>query len=103
MAYQSIVFLQGDDASAPIDALYNRESPGSRDWPVGVVYHGPSEESIVAAFEYLKQWDYGEPTETLEAPGSGQSDDVWEQAGYRLSAHLGLGYMGLERIVEEEV
>lgn len=90
--YQSIVFMQGDDANEPLDALYNHESDDS------IVYHGPTAESIAAAFAYLRQWDYGEPAEETLEPSSGSSDDTWEQDGYRLSAHLGMG-IGLERVI----
>ena len=74
--------------------LYSRESDDS------IVYHGPTAESIDAAFEYLRQWDYGDPTAEYADDGSGSSDDSWEQDGYRLSASLSYGYIGLERIVE---
>jgi hypothetical protein len=94
---QSIVFIQGDEADEPISLLYNQEEPGS------CCYHGPTAESIDAAFAYLRQWDYGEPTEESDEPGSGYADDTWEQDGYRMSANLGLGYIGLERIVMRPV
>jgi hypothetical protein len=92
MPYQSIVFLQGDDANEPLDALYARQGDS-------ICYSGPFAETVDAAFEYLRAWDYGEPTEETDEPSCGTSDDTWEQDGYRLSAHLGLGYIGLERIV----
>lgn len=95
--YASIVFMQGDDANEPVDLLYNREAPDS------IVYHGPTAESITAAIAYLAQWDYGEATEETDEPACGTSDDTWEENGYRLSAHLGLGYIGLERIVPAPV
>jgi hypothetical protein len=89
--YECIVFCQGDDADEPLDLLYNRHDT--------VSYHGPTAESIDAAFSYLAQWDYGDPAEQCADPASGAQDDVWEQGGYRLTAHLGLGYVGLERVI----
>lgn len=95
MPYQSIVFMQGDDANEPLDMLYNRESADS------IVYHGPTAESVAATLEYLRQWDYGEPTEQYDVPASGTSDDVWvsDCGSYRMSANLSYGYVGLERII----
>lgn len=129
MPYQSIVFLDGDDATEPLDLLYNHEpdeltelrtafirahdvtadlsealralelEPGNEPLSFSVVYHGPTSESIDASFAYLSQWDYGDPTEETTEPSSGSRDDTWEQDGYRLSAHLGMGYIGLERVI----
>jgi hypothetical protein len=96
--YQSIVFLDGDGAAEPVDALYNRE-PG-HSFPY---YLGPTAESITAAFAYLAQWDNGDAGEETDEPANGTSDDTWEENGYRLTAHLGLGYVGLERIVPAPV
>jgi hypothetical protein len=93
--YQSVVFMQGDDADEPLDLLYNRDDDSS------IVYHGPTAESVDAAFAFLKAWDYGDPTEEYDDPSSGSGDGVWvsDCGRYRMSAHLGLGYIGLERIV----
>lgn len=94
MTYQSIVFIQGDEADEPLDILFNREADHSFPY-----YLGATAESIDAAFAYLKQWDYGEPTEETDTPASGSCDDVWEQDGYRMSASLSYGYIGLERVI----
>ena len=93
MKYRDIVFIRGDEAAEPLDLLYNRESPDS------VCYHGPTAESVDAAFMYLRQWDYGKPGETRSYAASGTQDDTWEQNGYRMTASLRLGYIGLESIV----
>lgn len=95
MPYQSIVFMQGDESDEPLDLLFNRESDDS------IVYHGPTAESVEAAFAYLMQWENGEPAEEYDGDPQGPGDDVWESdcGGYRMSAHLGLGYIGLERVV----
>ena len=89
--------MQGDDANEPLDLLYSRESDDS------IVYHGPTAESIDAAFAYLRQWDNGDATEQYSEPSSGTSDDTWEQDGYRLTASLSYGYIGLERVVMSPV
>lgn len=96
-AYEQIVFMQGDDADKPIDILYARDK--SHDIPY---YTGPFAESVAAAFEYLKQWDYGDGGEVRAAASPGQSDDAWEEGGYRLSAHCGQHYIGLERILADD-
>jgi hypothetical protein len=60
--------------------------------------HWMSEE---AAVEYLAQWDMGDGGDIHDEPASGNSDDVYEtDDGYRLSYNTGLGYIGLERLVE---
>jgi hypothetical protein len=94
MPYQSIVFMQGDDATEPLDMLYGWQGDEFH-----CHYLGVTQEGFQAALEYLRQWDYGDPTEETEQPSSGTSDDTWEQNGYRLSASLSYGYIGLERIV----
>jgi hypothetical protein len=95
MFYQQVVFLDGDRADEFLDVLYNRESPES------IVYHGPTSESIDATFAAMVE-TFGEGgAEISEAPGSGSADDSWTQDGYYISAHLGLGYIGLDRLVED--
>lgn len=87
MAYEQIVMIQGEEGRTLVDALYDVD---------GVVAHGATEESIDAAVAHLSQWDYGDnPVD--DSPAWGTSDDVWEHAGYVLSANLGLGYIALAR------
>ena len=95
MPYQSIVFMQGDDANEPLDTLYCRESEDS------IVYHGPTAESIAAAFAYVMQWENGDPTEEYDQPSGGPWDRTWvsDCGGYILTANLSYGYIGLERII----
>ena len=77
--YQRIVFMQGDEATEPLDIL-NRDG-------------------VDAAIEYLAQWDM-EPGESFDEPASGESDDVHEtDDGYRMSWNQRYGYIGLERIL----
>ena len=94
MPYERIIFMQGDDADEPLAILFNRE-PG-HSFPY---YLGVTAESVAATFAYLAQWDSGDGGEITDEPSSGTSDDVWEEDGYRLSANLGLSYVGLERVV----
>lgn len=92
--YERIIFMQGDDANEPLDILYSRENGHSFPY-----YLGATDESIKAAFAYLGQWDNGDPGEESDTPSAGTADDTWTQDGYILSANLGLGYIGLERVV----
>jgi hypothetical protein len=93
MGYQHIVFLDGDKANPVIDALYDRDG-------ISVVYHGADDDSVNAAFAFLRMFDHGQLDNITDVPRNGSSDDFWETDGYRMSANLGLGYIGLERITE---
>ena len=95
--YQSIVFLQGDEADEPIDILYNWQGDERH-----IRYWGPTVESINAAFTHLRQWDYGEPGEEHEEGDGPIPGDTWTQDGYRMYAHLRLGYISLDRVVVPE-
>lgn len=112
MRYIDIVFLKGDDADQDdvIDRLYQRSAPDS------VVYHGVTSESLTEAIEYLLQWENGDeevqeyvPRENFYVADSGgpwgNADDVHHQRDgdtcLVLSSHLGLGYAGLVRIIED--
>lgn len=91
--YADVVFLDGEEGREVTDALFNVE---------GVVAHGVTEESIAAAFEYLKQWDYGDNYgEMRDEIPAGSQDLVIIRVGYVMSANLGLGYVGLSRIIGE--
>jgi hypothetical protein len=97
MHYQNVTFLQGDESSAMLDLLYNW-----RHDPQHVHYLGVTSESIDATFAQMVS-DYGEGSgEISEASASGTSDDSWEQDGWRLTASLSYGYVGLERLVRDE-
>lgn len=96
-AYEHIVFLDGDEATEPLDILYNWQGDD-----LHVHYTGPTAESIDAAFDYMSAWDYGEPGEQHEAPPSPAHVDAWTERSYRLSAHLGLGHIGLERVLPDD-
>ena len=92
VSYENIVFIQGEESNEPLDLLYNSVTP--------VHYTGATEESIAAAFEYLRQWDYGEQSEECECPSAGIGDRWFSDDGaYILSANLGMSYIGLVRVV----
>jgi hypothetical protein len=78
--YESIVFLQGDEAEPALREL--RED-------------GPA-----ALLEYLRQWDYGEPGEERPEPAAGTDDDTWLRDGYLVTWNSRIGYCGLERVRE---
>ena len=92
--FERIVFMQGDDADEPLDILYSREAGHSFPY-----YLGATAESVTAAVAYLAQWDNGDAGEEHDTPAAGSADDTWTEGEYILTAHLGLGYIGLERIV----
>lgn len=91
MRYVRVVFLQGDEADEILDALCCKYPDSD------VVYQGASAESIDAALETLKQWDYGDDDDVHDTPSKGDRDDFHETDEYLLSWNLGLTYVGLER------
>lgn len=88
--WHTIVFMQGDEGREVVDQLCNVE---------GVVAHGITVESVYAAVEHLKQWDYGDESEHSpeEREPWGPHDEITQMDDYTLSWHLGLGYVGLYR------
>jgi hypothetical protein len=70
-----------------------------------IVYHGPTEESVRATFDYMLQWEYGETAEEYGEPSGCPFDRTWvsDCGGYILTASLSYGYIGLERIVTPSV
>jgi hypothetical protein len=93
--YMDIVFLQGDDGREVADKLFRVE---------GVCAHGITAESAREAVEYLSQWDYGDDDGELRAELPAGSNDavIFADGGqYVLTANLGLGYVGLSRIVTD--
>lgn len=73
--YQSIVFLQGDNANEAMDILDNQGRE--------------------ALLEYLKQWDHGERDDLRDDIGNGSSDRVIKFDEYYLTYNTGLNYCGL--------
>lgn len=79
MIYHSIVFMQGDEATEPLEILDNK---GAK-----------------AAIDYLAQWDYGTEMEhsPVTEPPWGDSDHTEKRGSYVLSYNTHLGYIGLVR------
>jgi len=103
MPYQNVVFMDGDDASEPLAILHNRDRDPETGMDIdeSVVWHCPTGESVAATFAYLAQWDYGEPAETYPEShaGSGDWQETSECGRYLMTYNVGLGYIGLERII----
>jgi hypothetical protein len=94
--YMDIVFLQGDEGREVADRLFTVE---------GACAHGITAESAEEAVEYLSQWDYGDDDGELrdELPAGSNDAVIFADGGeYVLTAHLGLGYVGLSRIVKAD-
>lgn len=54
----------------------------------------------VDLFNYLVQWDYGEYSSIMEREPWGKADKVYFHNGYVLYYNYGLGYAGLDKIME---
>ena len=80
--YLQIVFMQGDDAREPL-AILDKQGES-------------------AALDFLSEWDYGDACPTNNEPNAGTSDTVYKQGNYLLTYNTGLGYIGLDRVTEEE-
>ena len=80
--YLQIVFMQGDDAQ---EALAILDKQGDD-----------------AAIDFLSEWDYGDACPTDNEPRAGTSDTVHKHDNYLLTYNTSLGYIGLDRVIEEE-
>lgn len=77
MAYEQVVFLQGDEAEEALEIF--------------------REDGADAAADHLKQWHYPGEHEVRATSGAGGSDDVTNtDDGYILTVNTGLDYIGLE-------
>jgi len=90
--FANIVFMQDGSADEVLRDLCRVDG-----W---VVARGATDETIAAAIEYLKNWDYGDNDEIRDEIGAGTRDEVVERDGYVLTWNLGLGYVGLMRRIE---
>lgn len=94
VTYETIVFIQGDESDEPLSLLYNRYP--NETWH----YMGATAESIACTFAYMAQWDYGEPSEECDCPSAGIGDRwVSDDGQYILTANLGMGHIGLCRVI----
>lgn len=92
MPIASIVFLQDDEGREVVDALTHTD---------GVTVHGVTAASIAATVEYLAQWDYGEYHDLGATTRAGAHDDRSQQDHYLLTWNTGLGYVGLEVMLDD--
>lgn len=86
---QEIIYLQGDDADEAFKILYPDWSDGLTGWA--------TTESTLAMLEHLKQWDYGEPTETYLWEGIGPGVDMYRTRYYIMTWDFGHGWVSLKR------
>lgn len=101
MRFSNIVFIQDGEDGDQADILFNVE---------GIVAHGVTAESFAAVLEYLKQWDSGEDFDVTDTLPAGSSDTVlfeddanpYRDGAYIISANLGLGYVGLSRVINDD-
>lgn len=80
-SYQSIVFMQGEESDKVLRLLDG--------------------EGIAAAIDYLSQWDMGDG-ETSDKPSRGTHDNYKQVGDFLLTWNEGLGYIGLERVLESQ-
>jgi len=81
--YESIVFMQGEEADEVLDIL--------------------EEQGEEAAMDFLMQWDMGEGGEEYDTPPWGEADKLYEKGDYVMSYNTGLPAFGLTRIVEGSI
>ena len=79
--YANIVFVRDSEADEPLEILNNL--------------------GVGAAVEYLAQWDFNEYWDISDGPGMGTSDRSAEHNGYLLTYNTRLGYIGLEKIIDQ--
>lgn len=91
---ETVVFMQGDDADEALRILYGK----ARD-DHSVLWSGPFDETIAAAFAHLKQWEDGEPRERGPWPGTGSGCRQVTDGGYVMTWSLSYGWIGLDRII----
>ena len=72
--------MQGDDAREPL-AILDKQGES-------------------AALDFLSEWDYGNACPTDNA-SAGTSDTIYRERNYILNYNTRLGYIGLDREIEE--
>jgi hypothetical protein len=98
--FARVAFTQGGAAVEPLGILYNYEPGHMTVYPPVV-----TEESVTAVLAYLCEHGDTEPSETHETPCAGTYDRTWlsDCGGYIVTANLGYGYVGAERIVRDHL
>ena len=79
MKYKEIIFLQGEEATEPLEIL---EKEGEN-----------------AAFQYLLQWDYGESPITEGNSPFGSTDKLFYREHFIMCYNNKVGYIGLIEVV----
>ena len=77
MQYETIIFLQGQEADEPLDTL--------------------KQQGEEAAIEYLLQWDNGDSDEWIDVEPYGTASTLYRRDNLVLCYHSGIGYIGLTR------
>jgi hypothetical protein len=96
--YETVVFLQGDDydeAMREVDQVTKDDE--SAHWRTAPAWD--------ALYNYLMQWEYGEPTgHEYSVPPWGSNDHTDDShEGYVVAWNDGLGYVSLNRVSSGEV
>jgi hypothetical protein len=79
--YQSIVFIQGEEAEEPLELL--------------------DRDGTDAAVGYLAEWDNGDSDAPQKAVSSAGTSDRQARVGaYLLTWNARIGYIGLERVTD---
>lgn len=74
--YENVLFMQGDDATEPLEIL--------------------NDEGEEAALEFMKQfYDSNETYQKMENTGAGTSDKIFKKGGFILIYNTRIGYVGL--------
>lgn len=81
MAYQRIIFLEGENAAVALQIL--------------------RQEGVQAACTYLEQWDYGDRGEQSQTVSYGNGDHVQTHGDYQIFWNTVMDYIGLERIIRD--
>lgn len=79
--YANVVFLQGHEADEPLDIL--------------------NKKGTEAVLQYLQQWDNGDYHEIETQSSAGKDDTKYEIDGYLICVNPHVGYIGLEKIINE--
>lgn len=89
--YMNVIYLDGDGYEEAMEACGGE---------TGISVH-KADETWLELFNYLMQWEYGEPTEELDGTPWGSADDSAAFPGYIVSWNHHLGYCSLTRLVDE--
>lgn len=94
--YETIIFLQGDDYDEAM-----RECGAYVPGDPAVIYTYAEQWS--ALFEHLRQWDYGEPTDSRSdvAPWGTFDETDDSHDGYVVAWNSLMGYCSLTRVIAE--